>query len=299
MNTLLVTGHSGFIGNNLLDSISNQYRIFGLSKKKLSYKKRNQNVTQIKQNILNIDEKKIPRKISCIIHMAALTDVKFCEENPLKCFEINVTGTQNMLEIARKQDSKFLYMSTSHVFGIPKKLPIDENHPRNPTSIYSASKLGGEILCESYSKSYGLDVSIIRLFSIYGPKSPPHLVTSKIISQFLTKKNTLYLGNLSPKRDFVYVNDAIKAIELVLKKIKGFNSYNVGSGKAYSIQEICNHLKKIANKKVTIKTTKSLKRKNDIDKIVANPTKMKKLGWTPETNFYDGIKLTYDWFKHD
>jgi len=252
LKKILVTGQSGFIGSHLIDALSKKYSIIGLSMKNLPQLK----ISQIKYNIQKISINQIPKNIFCIVHLAALTDVQFCQSNPTKCFDVNVNGTQNMLEIARKRDSKFIFLSTGHVFGVPKKLPINENHPRNPTSIYSASKLSGEILCEAYSKSYGLDVSIIRFFSIYGPNSPPHLVTSKIISQILTK-NVLQLGNLYPKRDFLYVDDAIKSIQLILKKLHGFNSYNVGSGNSYSISELCKILEKIANKKIKIKSIKS------------------------------------------
>lgn len=292
MKKILLTGHSGFIGSHLVDSLSTKYQVVGLAKKILP----KSGLTQIKQDIQKIKVNKIPKNVSYIIHLAALTDVLYCQNNPDECFDVNVKGTQKMLEVARKQDSKFVFLSTGHVSGTPKKLPINENHPRNPTSIYSGSKLAGEILCESYSKTYGMDVSIIRLFSIYGPRSPAHLVTSRIISQLLTN-NILYLGNLRPKRDFLYVGDAIKAIELVLRKSHGFNSYNVGSGKSHSIYEICKILIKIAGKKIIIKSKKSTFRKNDIGKIVADCSKIKKLGWKPQTELHEGLKLTYDWFK--
>jgi len=237
LRTLVITGQSGFIGSHLVDSLSKKYKIIGISNIKSSLTKIPSNVTQIKQDVRKITEKNLPKNFFCIVHLAALTDVAYCQENPTKCIEVNVNGTQRMLELARKKDSKFLFLSTSHVFGKPIKLPINENHSRIPTSIYSASKLCAENLCEAYSKAYGLDISIIRLFSIYGPKSPLHLVTSKIISQLLTK-NVIHLGNVKPKRDFLFINDTIDAIQIVLKKMNGFNSYNVGSGKSHSIFEV-------------------------------------------------------------
>jgi len=292
LKKILLTGHSGFIGSHLVDSLSNKYQVVCLAKKILP----KSGLTQIKQDIQKINVNKIPKNVSHIMHLAALTDVLYCQNNPDECFDVNVKGTQKMLEVARKLDSKFVFISTGHVFGTPKKLPINENHPKNPTSIYSGSKLAGEILCESYSQSYGLDVSIVRLFSIYGPRSPPHLVTSRIISQLLTN-NILYLGNLRPKRDFLYVGDAINAVELVLRKLRGFNSYNVGSGKSHSISELCKILTKISGKKISIKSRKSTLRKNDIYEIVANSSKIRTLGWKPKTELHEGLQLTYDWFK--
>jgi len=230
------------------------------------------------------------------MHLAALTDVSYCNNHPSKTFQVNALGTQNLLEIARNTNSKFIYLSTSHVFGNPKQIPIKENHPKQPTSIYSASKLTGEILCESYSKTYGLDISIARLFSIYGPNSPKHLVTSKIIQQIL-KGKIVELGNTKSKRDFLYIDDVIKALEILLKNTKGYNSYNIGSGKSYSIETLCRRAIEISNKNIQFKSKKSLSRTKDIPNIVANCSKIKKLGWKPQMKLNDGLKLTYDWFK--
>jgi len=292
LKTILLTGHSGFIGSHLTKSFSNKFNIFGISNKIIP----NSEITQIKKDIKNISIKDVPKEIFCIIHLAALTDVDYCNNYPTKTFQTNIFGTQNLLEIARKTNSKFIYLSTSHVFGNPKQIPINENNPKQPTSIYSASKLTGEILCESYSKTYGLDISIARLFSIYGPNSPKHLVTSKIIQQLL-KGNIVKLGNTSPKRDFLYIDDVINALKIILKNTKGFNSYNIGSGKSYSIENLCKCLIKISNKNIQLKSKKSLSRTKDISNIVANCSKIKKLGWKPQMKLNDGLKITYDWFE--
>lgn len=292
MEKLLISGQSGFIGSNLVKVLSKKYKITGIASKKIPKSE----ITQIKKNILDVNNKDIPKDLSKIIHLAAITDVEFCQKNPIECFSINIQGTKNLLDIARKRDAQFLFLSTSHVFGKPEQIPIDEKHPRNPTSIYAQSKLAGEILCEHYSNTYGLDVSVVRLFSIYGPQSPPHLVSTKIISQLLTQK-ILQLGNIKPKRDFLFVNDAINAIDLVLNKTHGYNSFNVGSGQSNSIKEICDLLIKISGKQVKVKSLKSKIRKNDADEVIANISKIKKIGWRQKTSLNEGLQLTYDWFK--
>lgn len=291
LETLFVTGHSGFIGSHLVSYLSQHYKIIGMGKTKL----KNSKIVQINQDINDLSSKNIPKNVSCVIHLAALTDVKNCEKNPKKCFEVNVQGSQTLLEICRKRNLKLIFLSTSHVFGFPKKNPIPETHPRNPLSIYAASKLCGEILCESYSKTYDMDVAIIRLFSIYGPRTPDHLVTSKIITQILTK-NTVNLGNLNSKRDFLYIDDAMEAISLILKKWKGFDSFNVGSGTSHSISELIRMLKRISKKNPKIKKIKSAIQKNDIPEIVSDSTKIRKLGWIPKTNLSEGLNLTYNWY---
>lgn len=292
LENILITGHSGFIGSNLVPTLSKKYKVVGLSKKQLPRK----DILQLTQDLNKIQQNKIPKNTSTIIHLAALTDIAYCQKNPQKCFDVNVSGTQNMLEIARKKDSKFIFLSTSHVFGIPKNLPINENHPKKPTSIYASSKLIGENLCEIYSKTYGLDISILRPFSIFGPYSPPHLVISKIILQLLTKRN-LYLGNLYPKRDFLYVSDLVEAIKLIMKNTKNLHSFNVGTGKSYSILEICKILMKITSKKTIIKKDSHTIRKKDVKDVRANNSSLRKLGWRPKIEITEGLKLTYDWFS--
>jgi nucleoside-diphosphate-sugar epimerase len=292
LETLFVTGHSGFIGSHLVDHLCNNYKIVGLGKTKL----KNSKIIQINQDLTKVTSNIIPKNVSCIVHLAALTDIQHCQKNPKKCFQVNIQGTQNLLEICRKRNLKFLLLSTSHVFGFPQKIPVDEDHPRHPSSIYASSKLCGEVLCESFAKTYDLDMSIVRLFSIYGPKSPNHLVTSKIISQLLTK-NVIKIGNLRTKRDFLYIDDAISAISFVLKKTKGFDSFNVGSGESHSIQDVLKTIIDISKMKVKIKQEKSILRKNDIPEIIADSKKLRKLGWRPKTKFNEGLKTTYEWFN--
>ena len=289
MKKLLISGHNGFIGTNLVNSLSEKYELFGVSLNKSPQK-----INQIKKNINKLKINDIPKNISTIVHLAALTDVDFCQKNPSKCFESNVYGTQNMLEIARKINANFIYLSTNHVYGPPNKLPIREDHPKNPESIYAASKLLSEIICQTYAKNYGLNLSIIRLFSVYGQNSAKHLVTTKIITQILNN-SSIQIGNLFPKRDFIYINDVINAIELILTKTKGYNEFNVGTGKSHSILELCNILKKISGSKIPIKSLKSKSRKKEINDIYANSNKLKKLGWRPNYNLEKGLKETYDW----
>ena len=289
MKNILITGHGGFIGTHLIKSLEKKFNIIGISDKFSDTK-----IQQIKKDIRKISDKDIPKKIDHIIHLAAITDVIYCQNNPTKCFDVNVQGTQNMLEIARKRNLKFVFLSTSHVFGVPVRIPINENHPRSPNSVYSSSKLMGEILCEEYSRSYNLDISIVRLFSVFGPNSPDHLVTSRIISQLFTK-NVITLGNLKPKRDFIYINDVISAIGLVLRNTSGFNSFNVGSGKSISILDLYVLLKKISGIDTTLKPSKDNLRKNDVKNIISDSKKLKKLGWKPKFSVEEGLESTLKW----
>jgi len=289
LKKLLITGHTGFIGTHLVKSLSENYELFGVSLNNSPNK-----INQIKKDINKVNINDLPKNITSIIHLAALTDIDYCQKNPLECFEINMNGTQNMLEIARKINANFIYLSTNHVYGMPQKLPIRENHPKNPESIYANSKLLGELACQAYSKNYGINVSIIRLFSVYGPNSPKHLVTTKIISQIL-QNTSIKLGNLYPKRDFIFIDDVISAIKLILRKTSGYNEFNVGTGKSHSISELCAILKKISGSTKKITNIKSKSRKNEIRNIYSNSNKLKKLGWKPTVTLTNGLKETYHW----
>jgi len=289
--TILITGSSGFIGSHLTSSLIKSYNIVGVSK---FFSRNEPKYTKIKCDISSAKFTDITTKIDGVIHLAAITDVQYCNEFPEKCFKTNVLGTLKALELARKNDAKFLYLSTNHVYGRPKTIPIKENNPTNPLSIYSSSKLAGENCCEGFHNAYGMDISIIRLFSVYGPMSPAHLVTTRIISQL--KKSSIKIGNLKSKRDFIYISDAIKAINLVFKKSKKFQVYNVGSGKSTSILDLCNICRRIAKTDIPIISVGKYSRKNDVDEIIANISKIKKLGWNPTISLQNGLKSTIDWF---
>ena len=289
MKKILVTGYGGFIGSKLTDRLEKKYDVVGVSNVKNSIP----SITKIRKDIRKLSSNDVPKDISHIIHLAALSDISYCQENPSECFDVNIRGTQNLLEIARKIGSKFLFVSTSHVYGTPIKLPINENHPKNPSSIYASSKLAGEIISGSYAKNYGIDVSIVRLFSVYGPNSPHHLVISRIVNQ-MRSSNEIKLGNLYPKRDFVFVDDVVSAIELVTKKSSGFEVFNIGSGTSFSIREICKILQQLSGKKITIRSAPSLKRKQEVRNVISDISKIIKLGWSPQTPLRTGLQIALE-----
>jgi len=293
VDTCLITGFNGFLGSHLVPLLQKNYQVIGISNSKSLIP-----ISQIRKNIIKITCNDLPKKISIIFHLAAISDVDYCQQHPSDVSLINIHGTQNILEIARQKDAKLVFLSTGHVYGNAKKLPISENHIKKPISIYAATKLAGEALCESYSNSYGIDISIARLFSVYGPNAPKHSVTNNIISQILTK-NRVKLGNIKTKRDFLYVTDAVSAINLIGKKIDGFNDYNIGSGKSYSIQKIFKLLKTASGIKVPLESVKTKIRDNDSLNLISNSNKIKQLGWRPIVSLENGIDMTFNWYKNN
>ena len=293
MNKVLVTGSSGFLGSHLVNSLQNSQKILGLSNNKQETKSKNVSHKKIDLRANNLT---IRSKISSIIHLAALSDVKYCNDNPSICFDVNVVGTKKMLEICRKKDIDFIFASTSHVYGKPKTNPITEKETTKANSIYSTTKIIGENLCESYAKTYGLNIAVLRFFSLYGPKAPKHNVVYNIINQY-KNYSKVKMGNLKPKRDFLYIDDAIRAIKIVNDNQKGFQIFNVGSGKSFSIKMICDKIEKIMRKKNTIETDKNKIRKNDILEIRSDYNKIRKnYHWEPKISLDEGLTKTCEYY---
>jgi len=291
LKKILITGATGFIGTHLIPELIKNHKIVGISKNKI---KSSKNFTSSNVDITN-ENLKIKNKYTNIIHMAAYSDVTYCNLNPIKCYELNVKATQKMLEIARKNDSNFIFLSSSHVYGNSEKQPILENSLCNPSTHYASSKRMSEILCETYAKTYGLDIQIARLFSVYGPKSPKSNLIFNIINQMINNSKII-LGNTYPKRDFIFISDVITGlIKILNSKKKGFQIYNLGSGKSISIEDLVKNCFTISNKKLKIVSSKEKRRENEIMNIQANISKMKKeFNWKTEISLKKGLEITYN-----
>ena len=288
MEKILITGSTGFIGTNLIKKLKINFKIIGISNKN---KMKN---NHIKKDITKLSTKDIPRDISAIIHLAAITDVNYCDLHPEKCFKTNVVGTEKILRVARDIGAKVIFISTSHVYGKPQSNPVKEEHATKPNSMYSVSKIMGEELCKKYSELFNMDISIVRIFSAYGPNSPMHLVINKIIKKS-TKSEKVELGNTFPRRDFIYIDDVVNAIENTLFVTKGFKIFNIGTGKSYSISNVCKIIEKHIGKKIIIEKNNELVRNNEISNIVANIDKLKQTGWRQENSMEEGILKTITW----
>ena len=291
MKRILITGATGFIGTHLIPELIKNHKIVGISKNKIKSSKNfiSSNVDITNKNL------KIKNKYTDIIHMAAHSDVTYCNLNPTKCYELNVKSTQKMLEIARKNDSNFIFLSSSHVYGNPIKQPIVEDSVCNPSTHYASSKKMSEILCETYAKTYGLDIQVARLFSVYGPKSPKSNLIFNIINQIINNSKII-LGNTYPKRDFIFISDVIMGLTKILNsKKKGFQVYNLGSGKSVSVENIVKNCLTISNKKLKTISSKEKRRKNEIINIQANISKMEKeFNWKAEISLKKGLEITYN-----
>ena len=184
-----------------------------------------------------------------------------------------------------------MYISSSHVYGIPQYLPLDEKHPVNPREPYAASKASAEMLVSAYALNYGLKTAIIRPFNMFGAGQSEDFIIPSIIKQ-ANEKDTIELGNLTPTRDLLYITDAISGMLTVAEHGDGI--YNLGSGKETSIKEVVETVINIIDPAKKYVSIESRRRSNSVDipRMCADVSKLKKLGWSPEVDLRDGIMKT-------
>jgi nucleoside-diphosphate-sugar epimerase len=278
---VLVTGGSGFIGRSLCKHLLEK----GLCVTEKDTTNRLLDITNLDQ-LLSIDN-----QVQGIIHLAGKTSIMDSFTRPHETYRTNVLGTLNMLEFARVRSiPNFIFIST-YVYGQPCYLPIDEKHPVNPHSPYNHSKLIGEQLCRSYSNNFRINIVTIRPFYIYGPGSKPLTFVPSVIQQ-IGKVGKVLLSNLNTRRDFLFVEDFIHLIEKILIKFpEGYNLYNVGSGRSYTLEELTFFLFELLSKKAIIEYDSKM-RPNDIHDMVADISKVSKaFNWMPSTNLKKGLLM--------
>lgn len=273
---VLVTGSNGFIGKHLIAELSYQ---------NIEYLEVDNSIDLCQPNCLDSIG-----PVDIVYHLAAKTYIPDSFNNPLKFFENNFQSTLNVLEYCKKFNARIIMPST-YLYGNPEYLPIDESHPISPSSPYSTSKLISESLIQSYSKDFGVEGIILRLFNVYGSHSNPNFLIPKIIYQAINKKS-VELFDPRPKRDFVYVSDVVDALikSAFLKEIK-LEIFNIGYGKSYSINDILSIVQSNLSDPFIVNFSGEI-RKNEVMETVADISKSKKtLKWKPKIDLEQGIKL--------
>jgi nucleoside-diphosphate-sugar epimerase len=235
---------------------------------------------------------------STVFHLAAVTHVGRALEDPRQTFETNTGGTITVLEAVRRSSSveRLVFVSTAHVYGTPRYVPIDEEHPLHAREPYAASKLAAETFVSAYSSAYGIPIAIARLFNTYGPRQNPDFVVPRIVKQALTQ-DTLTMGNLTPTRDFTFVDDVIEA--LLLLASAGDGIYNVASGVEISIEMLVTRVAEILGKRLTVSSQRTDRRSTgvEIERMWADIARIKALGWEPHVNLIDGLTKTIVWYR--
>jgi UDP-glucose 4-epimerase len=297
---ILVTGGAGFIGSNLVDKlIDGGCKVFVIDNLSTG-KKENLNKKAIfyKADICHLD-KILPlfKGIDYVFHLAANPRVIFSVENPIESHKVNVDGTLNVLYASYKNRVKrLIFASSAAVYGDIKELPLKENMTPKPISPYGLHKLIGEHYCKLFSNLYNLETVCLRYFNVYGPRMDPYGPYALVIGKFLklrkeNKPLTIY-GDGKQTRDFIYVDDVVKANILAMKskKVGRGEIINICSGKNYSINYIA---KLIGGRKIYLPA-----RKGEMKHTLGDNSLAKKLlGWKPEISLEEGIeKLLYYYF---
>ena len=237
-----------------------------------------------------------------VFHLAALIAIPYSYTAPLSYVHTNIEGTINVLEAARDYDiEKIIHTSTSETYGTAIYTPIDETHPLQGQSPYSASKIGADKLAESYYRSFNLPVATIRPFNTYGPRQSTRAVIPTIITQALTQ-NEIRLGSLDPVRDMNFVKDTAAGFVKVAESPKSIGEViNIGSGKGYTIQELVTTILQImkVEKKIVLDEDRLRPENSEVFKLICDNTKSKNLtGWQPRYSLEEGIRETIDFISN-
>ena len=243
------------------------------------------------------------KNIDIVFHLGALIAIPYSYLRPREVIETNIMGTLNVLNAARASNvKKIIHTSTSEVYGTSRYVPIDENHPLQGQSPYSASKIGADKIAESFYRSYDLPVATIRPFNTYGPGQSSRAVIPTIISQAL-KSDTVYLGSLHPTRDLTYVEDTVNAFIKVAESDRSIGEVvNIGSNFEIPIGELAEKIFTLMGKPLKIISTdeRSRPEKSEVERLWADNSKAGQLiGWAPRVTLDDGLEKTIEWIREN
>ena len=240
--------------------------------------------------------------VDVVFHLAALIGIPFSYHSPDSYIDTNIKGTLNILQAARDlATEKVLVTSTSEVYGTARYVPIDEKHPLQGQSPYSATKIGADRLAESFYRSFDLPVTIVRPFNTFGPRQSARAVIPTIISQLLSGYKEIKLGKLSPTRDFVYVKDTANGFIEIAKaaKVAG-EEINIATGKEISVGDLAGKLAALINPdvKITCAAERVRPRKSEVERLLGSGAKLRRLtNWRPAYNIDKGLGETIAWFR--
>ena len=308
---MLITGGAGFIGSHLCEKyVREGHTVICLDNfmsgdlMNIRHLLDSRNFKLVKGDIRDFDLlEKVMRDVDVVFHLAAQIHVDRSYIEPRLTYEVNVMGTQNILEAARLYDAKkLIFASTSEVYGSAQYSPIDENHPLNAPHPYGASKLAGDRMCFAYIQTYGMNISIVRLFNTFGPRQRDvgyGGVISIFTRRILKGMPPIIYGDGLQTRDYTYVDDAVRAYDSVIKHNEPIaEPINFGSGREESILDLADMLIDLAGKKERIKPVHVEPRIGEVKRLIANSARAKDLlGWQPQCKLEEGLEKFVQWYK--
>lgn len=308
MKTAIIAGGAGFIGTNLSISLLERgYRVISLdnffsgSRENIEYLSKKDGFSFIEHDIREPFLLESGIQIDEIYNLACPASPDYYQSDPLLTLETNFLGTKNLLEIAKKYNSKFLQSSTSEVYGDPLENPQRETYRGNvntygPRACYDEGKRVAETLCYEYRRLFGVDTKIIRIFNTYGPfmRLNDGRIITNTLKSILEGSDILVYGNGSQTRSFQYISDLIAGIKVVMESSDG-SPINIGNPKEYTILDTV----KLIQETLEVSGTISFKGLPKDDPTQRRPdiTKLTALGWTPLIPLEVGVQKTYEYFK--
>ncbi|HOE91433.1 MAG TPA: NAD-dependent 4,6-dehydratase LegB [Candidatus Cloacimonadota bacterium] len=307
---ILVTGADGFIGSHLTELLLDKgYHVRALSYyNSFNYWGWLEGINHSNLEVVSGDIRdpffcnKICQDIDIVFHLAALIAIPYSYHAPDSYIDTNVKGTLNICQAALDNKvKKVVSTSTSEVYGTAQYVPIDEKHPLQVQSPYSASKIGADAIAYSFYNSFELPLAIARPFNTYGPRQSARALIPSVIIQILSGKKVIELGDLSPTRDFNYVKDIANGfLELALTEKSVGETVNIGSRHEISIYDTVQKICKIMGSNVEIKTDKQRLRpqNSEVFRLCCDNSKIKTMtGYTPAYTLDMGLKKTIEWFS--
>lgn len=310
---VLVTGADGFIGSHLVEALLDEgceVRAFVFYNSFNSWgwldtfpKEKRERIEIFAGDIRDPNGvREAIKGVDIVFHLAALIAIPFSYHSPDSYVDTNIKGTLNVLQASRDFDvNKILVTSTSEVYGTARYVPIDENHPFQGQSPYSASKIGADRIAESFYRSFNLPVTIVRPFNTYGPRQSARAVIPTIITQLLSGITEIKLGSLHPTRDFNYVKDTAAGFVAIAKSDKSIGEeINIATQQEISIGELANELISQINPAAHIITDDVRLRpeKSEVERLLGSNGKMMQISdWVPRFDLKAGLSETIEWFK--
>lgn len=310
----LVTGADGFIGSHLVEHLLEK----GLDVKAFTYynsfntwgwidsfpKEKQKQIEIFSGDIRDPNGiRQAMKGIDVVFHLAALIAIPFSYHSPDSYVDTNIKGTLNVLQAARDLGARVLVTSTSEVYGTAQYVPIDEKHPFQGQSPYSATKIGADRLAESFYRSFELPVTIVRPFNTYGPRQSARAVIPTIITQLLNGYQEIKLGSLTPTRDFNYVKDTVNGFYEIYKSDKTIGEeINIATQKEISIRELAKEIIQQINPNAKIICEEERLRpvKSEVNRLLGSNKKILELtDWTPQYSLQQGIQETITWIKEN
>jgi NAD dependent epimerase/dehydratase len=308
---LLVTGSEGFIGSHLVERLLKeghnvrafvQYNSF--SNKGWLNSINSDNLEIFFGDIRDFQSVKSALDgVTKVFHLAALISIPYSYDNSVSYIQTNIIGTYNILQASKEiaQIKNIIITSTSEVYGSAKFIPMTEEHPLQAQSPYSATKIAADKLSESYHRSFGLPITIIRPFNTYGPRQSTRAVIPRIITQLLENPNDVRLGSLTPIRDFNYVKDVVEAFVLISNSENAIGKeINIATGIGATIQDVLSIISKQMGVNFNLGTDNSRIRpkESEVDRLIGSAELLKSItNWQPQTSLEDGLRETIDFYK--